>query len=146
MSQSIHLISDAKYAQILSIVSHPKQNNEALLHYKYRQQYTVDGNIQGQCLYHNNLVVTTFEQVFDVMLEAHSKISHVRDPKTKKKYINDYLGYYGVPREAAKCFVETCPLVTLCSYLLPLLLHFINIVLFTCSLQSSTKESKAAAH
>jgi hypothetical protein len=29
---------------------------------------------QGYTLYRNNLVVTTFEQVFDVLLEAHVKI------------------------------------------------------------------------
>jgi hypothetical protein len=60
-------------------------------------------------LYQLLQVVTTFEQVFDRMLEVHAKISHARDPESNKKCINDDLGYYGVPVEAVKYCIETYP-------------------------------------
>jgi hypothetical protein len=44
----------------------------------------VHGNAQGHTFYRNNLVFTNFEQMFDVKLEAHAKISHARDPKSNK--------------------------------------------------------------
>ncbi len=31
---------------------------------------------------------------------------------SNKKCINDDLGYYGVPIEAVKCFIKSCPLVS----------------------------------
>jgi hypothetical protein len=47
-------------------------------------------------LYRNNRVVTTFEQVFHVMLEAHGKILHARDAKSNKKVINDVVLFFVV--------------------------------------------------
>jgi hypothetical protein len=73
-----HLISNAKYEKILRIMSSKREKDEAPLTYKYCQQYSLHGNIEGCTLYWNNLVVTTFEQVFDVMLEVHAKILHAR--------------------------------------------------------------------
>jgi len=49
--------------------------------------------------------------VFDVILEAHSRISHARNPKSNLTCITDTLGYYGVPIEGVKHFINTCPLL-----------------------------------
>ncbi len=54
------------------------------------------GNIEGRLLYRNNRVITTFEQVFHVMLEAHGKILHARDAKSNKKVINDVVLFFVV--------------------------------------------------
>ncbi len=61
--------------------------------------------------------MTTYEQVFDVILEAHNKLSLAMDVRKNKKCINDDLGYYGVPEQAVQCFIDTCPTVSV------LLLH-----------------------
>jgi hypothetical protein len=83
---------------------------------KYRRLYSVDGNIAKRCLYRKNKVVTTFEQVSDVILEAHTRISHARNPKTNLSCITDTLGYYGVPVKAVEYFIQTCPLVRASCY------------------------------
>jgi hypothetical protein len=85
---------------------------------KYRRIYTIVGNIDSWCLHRNNKVATTFDQVFDVIWEAHSRISHAHNPKSNLTCITDTLGYYGVPVEAVKHFINTCPLVCSMSYLL----------------------------
>jgi hypothetical protein len=61
--------------------------------------------------YRKNKVVTTFEKVFNVILEAHSRISHAQNPKSNLTCITETLGCYGVPVEAVKHFINTCPLV-----------------------------------
>ena len=49
--------------------------------------------------------------MFDVILEAHSTISHARNPKSNLSCITDILGYYGVPIEEVNHCINTCPLV-----------------------------------
>jgi hypothetical protein len=51
-----------------------KQPKEPQLIKKWRGQYSVGSNINGHFLYMDGLVVVTFEEVFDVIREAHSKI------------------------------------------------------------------------
>ena len=116
VSKSSKLITDEKYQAILDIVRQPKRKKETALMIKYRRLYSVDGNIAKRCLYRKNKVVTTFEQVFDVILEAHTRISHARNPKTNLSCITDTLGYYGVPVKAVECFIQTCPLVRASCY------------------------------
>jgi hypothetical protein len=62
------------------------------------------------CLYWQNKVVTTYEQTFDVILEAHSSILHARSTKSNLLCITNTLGYYGIPFLAVKMFVSTFPL------------------------------------
>jgi hypothetical protein len=120
VSKSSKLIMDDKYQAILDIVCQPKRKKETALMIKYRRLYSVDGNIAKRCLYRKNKVVTTFEQVFDVILEAHTRISHASNPKTNLSCITNTLGYYGVPVKAVEYFIQTCPLVTaLCSFWCP---------------------------
>ena len=38
------------------------------------------------------------------------------DVLKNKSIINDDLGYYGVPFNAVKCFIKTCPLVSVCTF------------------------------
>jgi len=116
VSKSSKLITDEKYQAILDIVRQPKRKKETALMIKYRRLYSVDGNIAKRCLYRKNKVVTTFEQVFDVILEAHTRISHARNPKTNLSCITDTLGYYGVPVKAVEYFIQTCPLVRASCY------------------------------
>jgi hypothetical protein len=78
---------------------------------KYQRLYSIVGNVEDQCLNRKIKVVTTFEKVFDVILEAHSRISHACNPKSNLTCITDTLGYFGVPIEAVKHFINTCPLV-----------------------------------
>ncbi len=49
---------------------------------KYRATYSLCNNIEGCCLYHQcggkMKVVPTYENVFDIILEAHSKGGHAK--------------------------------------------------------------------
>ena len=96
-------------------------------------------NVEGRCLYHNwngkLTVVLTIENIFYVILEAHAKGGHPKgnnshtsekfdyfvllnlfigflfsDVLKNKNIINDDLGYYGVPFNAVKTFIHTCPM------------------------------------
>jgi hypothetical protein len=40
------------------------------------------------------------------------------DVLKNKSIVNDYLGYYGVPYQVVKLFIQTCPLVSYCSTVL----------------------------
>ena len=83
---------------IRDIIRTQKGRKEKPIIVKYRRLYSIVGNVEDRCLYRKNKVVTTFEKVFDVILEAHSTISHARNPKSNLSCITDTLGYYGVPR------------------------------------------------
>jgi hypothetical protein len=108
---STKLMTNEKYDQIKDIVSRSKAKHDPSLYFKYRRQYKLIGNIERRCLYRDDKVVTTFEQVFDVLLEAHGSIGHRRDLKSNLDTCKDTLGYYGVPLAAVKFFVNTCPQV-----------------------------------
>ncbi len=94
-----------------NILLQPKQPKEPQLIRKWRGQYSVGNNIDGCCLYRDNLVVVAFEEVFDIIREAHTKISHMIDAEKNKKVINEDLGYHGVPKSCVQFFIDTCPLV-----------------------------------
>jgi hypothetical protein len=72
--------------------------------------------------------------VFEVILEAHLKLKHARDTRKNKKCINDDLGYYGVPEQAAQCFIDTCPTA---SYILYLFIHVFSFSSLTYYLPHS---------
>jgi hypothetical protein len=57
-------------------------------------------------------VATTFEHMFDVILEAHSSIGHSRDHRKHKDFLRDNLNYFGIPGPAVQFFVNTCPTVS----------------------------------
>jgi hypothetical protein len=90
----------------------PKQLKETHLIRKWRGQYSVGKNIAGHCLYRDGLNVLTFEEVFDIIREAHTKISHAQDADKNKKVINEDLGYHGVPKSCVQYFIDTYPLVS----------------------------------
>jgi hypothetical protein len=68
-------------------------------------------NIDGHCLHKDNLVVVTFEEVFDIIREAHTKTSDMMDAKKNKKVMNKDLGYHGAPKSCVQFFIDTCLLV-----------------------------------
>jgi hypothetical protein len=80
-----HLLDDKQYEHIKSIVLQPKQKGQTAIMYKYRKIYQLGSNVDGHCLYRNGKVVTTFEKIFDVILEAHKKIGHAADAEKNKK-------------------------------------------------------------
>jgi len=112
VKSSSKLITNEKYNRILSVVSAPKEKKESALIIKYRRLYSIVGNVERRCLYRQKKVVTTFKNLFDVILEAHNQISHARSTKSNLLCIKNTLGYYGVPFNAVKMFVQTCPLVS----------------------------------
>jgi hypothetical protein len=107
-----HLITADKYNEVYLALLQPKQPKEAQLIRKWRTQYSVGNNIAGCCLYRDGLVVVTFKEVFDIIREAHTKISHAQDAEKNKKVINEQLGYHGVPKSCVQHFIDTCPLVS----------------------------------
>lgn len=113
VQDATHLITQQKYDHILAILTNPREKKEPAVNYKYRKQYSVGSNVAGVSLYREGKVVTTFEKVFDVIQEAHRKISHAMDPWKNKKVINDDLGYYGVPASVIEFFIKTCPIVSI---------------------------------
>jgi hypothetical protein len=56
--------------------------------------------------------VTTYEEVFEVIQEAHVKLKHARDTRKNKKCINQDLVFNGVPEQAVACYIDTCPTVS----------------------------------
>ncbi len=58
------------------------------------------------------MVVTTVEKVFDVILETRIRLNHARSNSKNKECIKEQLGYYGVPKTAVQCFVDTCAVVS----------------------------------
>ncbi len=107
-----NLINDAKYEELVKLLSNPLPKGASMTDRNNRRKYELVGNIAGHCLYRNGLVVTTVEKVFDVILEAHIRLNHARSSFKNKECIKKQLGYYGVPKTAVKCFVETCSVVS----------------------------------
>jgi hypothetical protein len=112
-----HLITDAKYIEFLRLLrTKPKTSNRGNTR-KMRQTYELVGNVKNRCSYRKGKVVTTFERVFDAILEAHSSIGHSRNPRKHKDFLRDNLKYFGIPGPAVQMFTNTCPTVNC-------LLHF----------------------
>jgi hypothetical protein len=111
VKSSSKLITNENYDRILGIVSAPKEKKESAVIIKYRRLYSIVGNVEKRCLYRQNKVVTTFENLFDVILEAHNQISHARSTKSHLLCIKNTLECYGVTFNTVKMFVQTCPLV-----------------------------------
>lgn len=112
VKQGTNLITDAKYEELVHLLSHPLPKGASMTDRNNRRKYELVGNIAGHCLYRNGLVVTTVEKVFDVILEAHIRLNHARSNFKNKECIKKQLGYYGVPKTAVRCFVETCAVVS----------------------------------
>ncbi len=92
-----HLIPDAKYNDILRVLCTKPKTSERGNTRKMRQAYQLVGNIENRCLYRKGKVVTTFEQVFNAILEAHSSIGHSRIPRKHKDFLRENLNYFGIP-------------------------------------------------
>ncbi len=92
-----HLIDDVKYEELVKLLSNPLPKGATMAKRNNRRKYQLVGNIAGHCFYRNGLVVTTIEKVFDVMLEVHIKLNHLRSNSKNKECIKEQLGYYGVP-------------------------------------------------
>jgi hypothetical protein len=108
-----HLITNAKYDMLVNLLQLPLPKGATNTERNYRRKYRLGSIVANRCLYRGDKVVTTLERVYDVILEAHTKINHARSIATNKKCINEQLGYYGVPKDAVECFIKTCPKVIL---------------------------------
>ena len=105
-----HLITNAKYDEIVSVLQREKVKGESDVAYKYRKYYELRGNVIHRNLYRDGKVVTTYERVFDVIWEAHTSISHLRDPRTHKNLLKET--YFGIPETCIKFFLKCCPVVS----------------------------------
>jgi len=112
VKQGTNLITDAKYEELVQLLSNPLPKGASMTNRNNRRKYELVGNIAGHCLYRNGLVVTTVETVFAVILEAHIRLNHARSNFNNKECIKKQLGYYGVPKTAVRCFIETCAVVS----------------------------------
>ncbi len=63
-------------------------------------------------MYRNELVVTTVEKEFDVILEVCIKLNHACSNSKNEDCIKEQLGYYGVPKTAVQCFTDTCAVLS----------------------------------
>jgi hypothetical protein len=52
---------------------------------RFEKIYELKANIGSRCLYRNNLLVTTFEDVFEVMYNTHMSLGHARDIKKTRQ-------------------------------------------------------------
>lgn len=109
------LITKEKYDKIVSILLQYKRlrrggpykgpaPNEAV---KFSKIYELKSNVAECCLYHNNLVVTTYENVFEVMKAAHVCLGHARDIKKNKAKLDQE--YYSIPESCIRKFLDLCP-------------------------------------
>ena len=130
-----HLITDSKYNEILRLLRTKAKTTERGNTRKMRQTYQLAGNVENQCIYRKGKRVTTFERVFDAILEAHSSIGHSRDHRKHKDYLRDNLNYFGIPGPAVQMFINTCPTVSIVwyvyLYLVNSLTNFISLYLFS---------------
>ncbi len=111
-TSNTHLISDAKYNEIVKLLCTKAKTTERGNTQKLRQTYQLVSNVENRWLHRKGKVVTTFERVFDVILEAHSSIGHSRDFRKHKDYLKDTLNYFGIPGPAVQMFINTCPTVS----------------------------------
>ena len=58
-------------------------------------------------MYWKNRCVTTYKNVFEIINEAHSHISHASDVRKNKKTIDE--SWYGVPESAMQMYLSMCP-------------------------------------
>ena len=84
---------------------------------KYCDAYQLHGYVEGACLYRDGKVVTTKEHVFEVILEAHRKLSYAKCEQQNKSVINTYLNYHGDPGDSVKCFIDCCSIVSFIFYI-----------------------------
>ncbi len=112
VQEGTHLVTQEKYDHILAILAYPRQKKKPAVNYKYRKQYSVGSNVAGVMLYRKGKVATTFEKAFDVIQEAHHKISHAMNPLSNKRIINDDLGYYGAPASVIEFSIKICHIVS----------------------------------
>jgi hypothetical protein len=104
-----HLATNKQYAEIVKIVCKAAGSKFDNHERGYQRKYKFQGNVAEHCLYRCGAVLTTYEQVLEVILEVHVKLKHARDIRKNKKCINQDLGFYGVPEQAVQCFIDTCP-------------------------------------
>jgi hypothetical protein len=130
LQDATNLITREKYNYIIKVLKTPKSTTERGVVRKIRKTYNLDGAVDGFCLYRAGKIIPTFESVFDVILEAHQQTGHHRDIPPLKSVINGFLNYYGVPRNACVCFIDTCPMVSDNTMLTPSDVSF-TLILFS---------------
>jgi len=74
---------------------------------QYAKIYDLKSNIGQRCLYRNGLLVTTYEDVFDMMQVAHVSLGHARDIKKNKAKLDQQ--YYSIPESCICLFLRLCP-------------------------------------
>jgi hypothetical protein len=80
--KSSHLISQEKYNEIVALLRMKHQKKEPACLFQYHSTYSLCGNIEGHCLYRMQngtlKIVPTIENVFDIIIEVHSKGVHAK--------------------------------------------------------------------
>ncbi len=84
----------------MSLLQVPLHKGATNTERKYQRKYRLGSHVANRCLYRGDLVVTSLDRVYDIIVEAHTKINHARSVATNKKCINEQFGYYGVPKDA----------------------------------------------
>jgi hypothetical protein len=107
-----YLITEEKYQWIVDVLRAPPSKQDKMNARKARATYSLTSNVDEYCITRGGKTVMTYERVYDVIAMAHQKLGHARDIKKNKDVVNEDMGYYGVPRSAVKCFVETCLMVS----------------------------------
>ncbi len=78
-----------KYNEILHLLCTKPKTYKRGNTQKMHQTYQLVGSVKNQCIHRKGKVVTTFERVFDAILEAHSSIGHSRDHRNHKDFLRD---------------------------------------------------------
>jgi hypothetical protein len=123
-----HLITVRQYSEIVKILFKPPGSMFDNRERGYRRKYQLQGNVAGRCLYLCGAVVTTYEEVFEVIQEAHVKLKHARDTRKNKKCINQDLVFNGVPEQAVACYIDTCLTVSV---------HFLCLSIFVTTVTTT---------
>ena len=58
-------------------------------------------------MYWKNRCIATYKNVFEIINEAHSHISHAHDVRKNEKTIDE--SWYGVPESAVQMYLSMCP-------------------------------------
>ncbi|MFN9980175.1 MAG: hypothetical protein ACK53Y_09690, partial [bacterium] len=74
---------------------------------RFGKIYELKANIGSRCLYRNNLLVTTFEDVFEVMYNTHMSLGHAREIKKINARLDKF--YYTKQESCVKDFLKLCP-------------------------------------
>jgi hypothetical protein len=103
-----------KYVNYLQNFNNIRWTNRSNEMNNVKQRYYLKGNLEKCQLYRvdkgeseKGNRMATYENVFDIIDEAHLKLAHVRDSRTMYNHINKI--WYGVTEKIVKVYRDLCP-------------------------------------